>query len=412
MMNFLIILLILVLCNVIIGYNYKNNKRLSSTLLKSSSNSELGPDRLYSNANEGPDKNNIQYNVITTNKIQFKRFMQIELYRKPELESIYPILCSIEKACLDINRLMRRISTDNLSGQGGEQNIQGEDQKKLDVVANRIMKVALCCTGKISMIASEEDDEPSLCSTVTDNSAFTGKYTAVFDPLDGSSNIDSGLPTGTIFGIYKSPTFGVSDPMTTIKQRGNNLVVAGYCLYAAATHLVITIRNGLYQFTLDDVSGEFYLTRENIKIPNIGPIYSYNDANYDGFSNSVKYFLTDVKKKAVSGVKYDKEKDKSPSARYMGALVADAHNILLNGGIFAYPPTKSHENGKLRLVYEANPMALIFEQAGGSATNGNIRILDLVVKEIHQRTPLYIGSKDLVSAMSRYENFYKEILRY
>ena len=348
----------------------------------------------------------IRDSVITTNKIQFKRFMQIELYRKPELESIYPLLCSIEKACLDINRLMRRISTDNLSGQGGEQNVQGEDQKKLDVVANRIMKIALCCTGKVSMIASEEDDEPSLCSTVTDNDAFTGKYTAVFDPLDGSSNIDSGLPTGTIFGIYKSPTFGASDPLTTIKQRGNNLVVAGYCLYAAATHLVITIRNGLYQFTLDDVTGEFYLTRSNIKIPNIGPIYSYNDANYDGFSNSVKYFLTDVKKKSVSGVNYDKEKDKSPSARYMGALVADAHNILLNGGIFAYPPTKSHENGKLRLVYEANPMALIFEQAGGSATNGNTRILDLVVKEIHQRTPLYIGSNDLVAALGRYENFY------
>jgi fructose-1,6-bisphosphatase I len=152
------------------------------------------------------DRVDQEYNVITTNKIQFKRFMQIELYRKPELESIYPILCSIEKACLDINRLMRRISTDNLSGLnlGGSVNIQGEDQKKLDVVANRIMKIALCCTGEVSLIASEEDDEPCLCSKITDNAAFTGKYTAVFDPLDGSSNIDSGLPTGTIFGIYKA----------------------------------------------------------------------------------------------------------------------------------------------------------------------------------------------------------------
>jgi len=330
--------------------------------------------------------------------------MQIELYRKPELESMYPILCSIEKACLDINRLMRRISTDNLSGQDGNQNVQGEDQKKLDVVANRIMKIALCCTGEVSLIASEEDDEPSYCSTVTDNSAFTGKYTAVFDPLDGSSNIDSGLPTGTIFGIYKAPEFGQADPMTTIKQRGKNLVVAGYCLYAAATHLVITIRNGLYMFTLDDVTGEFYLTRSNIRIPNIGPIYSYNDANFDSFSTSVKYFLTDVKNKRLSGVNYGSSK--SPSARYMGALVADAHNILLNGGIFAYPPTKSHENGKLRLLYEANPMALIFEQANGAATNGQIRILDLAVNEIHQRTPLFIGSRDIVAAMAKYGNFY------
>ena len=354
----------------------------------------------------------IQYNAIATNKVQFKRFMQVELYRKPELESIYPILCGIEKACLDINRLMRRISTDNLSGLnlGGSVNIQGEDQKKLDVVANRIMKIALCCTGEVSLIASEEDDEPCLCSKITDNAAFTGKYTAVFDPLDGSSNIDSGLPTGTIFGIYKAPEFGPADPLTTVKQRGSNLLVAGYCLYAAATHLVITIRNGLYMFTLDDVTGEFYLTRANIRIPKIGPIYSYNDANFDGFSTSVKYFLNDIKKKNLSGVNYESygSENKSPSARYMGALVADAHNILLNGGIFTYPPTKSHENGKLRLLYEANPMALIFEQAGGAATNGLTRILELQVNEIHQRTPLFIGSKDLVGAMSRYTNFYSK----
>lgn len=331
----------------------------------------------------------------------FKRFMQVEIYRTPELEQLYPILCSIETACRDINRLMRRISTDNLEGLQGAVNIQGEDQKKLDVIANRIMKQSLCCSGKISMVASEEEDQPCLCSTVTDSS-FSGEYAAVFDPLDGSSNIDSGLPTGTIFGIYRNPAFGPSDPRTVVTQKGSSLSVAGYCLYSASCHLVITVKSGLHMFTLDDVTGEFYLTRSNIQIPTTGAIYSFNDANARQWPSAVTNFLSDFR-----GKKIQSASAKFPTARYMGALVADAHNIILNGGIFGYPGTESAPGGKIRLLYEANPMAMIFEAAGGLATNGYSRILDLKVSEVHVRTPVFFGSKEPLEQLQGYFAFMK-----
>jgi fructose-1,6-bisphosphatase I len=346
-----------------------------------------------------------------TDRKTFKRFMQIELWRTPELESLYPILCSLELACRDINRLMRRVSSDNLDGSHKNTNstvsvnIQGEDQKKLDIIANRVMKISLCCSGKISIVASEEDDLPCLCSNVTDNAAFSGEYAAVFDPLDGSSNVDSGLPTGTIFGIYRNPKFrNVIDPLSTVKQKGCELVVAGYCLYAAATHIVITLRTGVHMFTLDDISGEFFLTRSNIRIPRTGPIYSFNDANSETWQPFVKYFISDLKNRVLPNVIVDKK----PSARYMGALVADLHNIILNGGIFGYPGSNLKPNGKLRLLYEANPLSVIVEEAGGMASSGNKRILDLTVADIHQRTPLFIGSIEQVTALEKYFNFYSQ----
>eukprot|EP01036_Dinobryon_divergens_P027922 gene27922-36783_t len=227
------------------------------------------------------------------NKKTFKRFMQIELWRgPPEMESLYPILCSVEQACRDINRLMRRVSTDNLDGYHtissavkgtkndtttvNSMNIQGEDQKKL------------AC----------------LCSAVVDNAAFSGDYAAVFDPLDGSSNVDTGLPTGTIFGIYRNPKYVVSaDPSQTVKQRGSELVAAGYCLYSASTHLVITLRSGLHMFTLD------------------GPIYSFNHANVDSWSNAVRYFIEDFRQQRVPGLNNDSKT--KPSARYVRFYSSD-----------------------------------------------------------------------------------------
>lgn len=331
-------------------------------------------------------------------KKTFKRFMQVELWRQPELESLFPILSSLELACRDINRLMRRVSTDNLEGGSATINIQGEDQKKLDVIANRIMKIALCCSGKLSAVASEEEDEICLCSTVTDNAAFSGEYAAVFDPLDGSSNIDSGLPTGSIFGVYKAVKYGTNrtDPLSIVRQKGSELVVAGYCLYSASCHLVITMRTGVHMFTLDDVSGEFYLTRSNIRVPRSGGVYAFNDANSGGWPSYVNYFINEHKSMS----------HKKPSARYMGALVADTHNILLNGGIFGYPGSVGKPSGKLRLLYEANPIALIFEEAGGYASNGASRILDIPVLDIHQRTPFYVGSVDEVSMIERFCKFF------
>ena len=329
----------------------------------------------------------------------FKRFMQVEIYRMPELESLYPILCGIESACRDINRLMRRVTTDNLDGLQGAVNVQGEDQKKLDVIANRIMKQALCCTGKVSIVASEEEDEPCLCSMVTD-STFSGEFAAVFDPLDGSSNIDSGLPTGTIFGVYRNPSFGSSNPEDVIKQRGSNLVVAGYCLYAASCTICLTMRSGLHMFSLDDVTGEFYITRKNVRVPRAGGIYSFNDANSKGWPSGVNSFLNDFKAKRIQH-----KPAKTPTSRYMGALVADVHNILLNGGIFGYPGTEKAPAGKIRLLYEANPIALIFEAAGGMATDGFSNILDLPVPAIHVRTPVFFGSPEPVKQLKEYLAF-------
>jgi len=345
-----------------------------------------------------------QTEIQSTEKKTFKRFMQVELWRQPELESLFPILSSLELACRDINRLMRRVSTDNLEGVSkgnmgsATVNIQGEDQKKLDVIANRIMKVSLCCSGKLSAVASEEEDDLCLCSTVTDNAAFSGEYAAVFDPLDGSSNIDSGLPTGSIFGVYKATKYGTNrtEPLSIVRQKGSELVVAGYCLYSASCHLVITMRTGVHMFTLDDISGEFYLTRSNIRVPRSGGVYSFNDAYSEGWPSYVNYFINEFKSAS----------HKKPSARYMGALVADTHNILLNGGIFGYPGTKGKPAGKLRLLYEANPIALIFEEAGGYASNGSGRILDVPVSDIHQRTPFYVGSIEEISMMERFCKFF------
>eukprot|EP01039_Chlorochromonas_danica_P004312 gene4312-4733_t len=346
---------------------------------------------------------------LPTERKTFKRFIQIELWRNSELEALYPILCSLETACRDINRLMRRISTDDLDGyhqssQSGNSsvNIQGENQKKLDVIANRIMKIALCCSGKVDVVASEEEDIPCLCSQVVDNAAFSGDYAAVFDPLDGSSNIDCGLPTGSIFGIYRKPKFVATDALGLVKQKGNQLLVAGYCLYSSATHIVITMRTGLHIFTLDDVTGEFYLTKSNVRVPRSGGIYAFNDANSRSWSPAVLNYISDFKNGCLVG----SSSSRKPSARYTGALVADIHNILFNGGIFGYPGSHSRPQGKLRLVYEANPLAMVIEEAGGMATDGINRILDVPVRDIHQRTPLFIGSVEEVSALEKYFSFY------
>lgn len=339
----------------------------------------------------------------------FKRFMQIELWRTPELESIFPVLCGLEQACRDISRLMRRVSTDNLDGyqvsglnDTKSVNVQGEDQKKLDIIANRIMKNYLCCSGKVSIIVSEEDDKACLCSDVT-TLPFSGEFAAVFDPLDGSTNVDCGLPTGTIFGLYRNPKFGLIDPQTVIKQKGSELVCAGYCLYSAATHIVITLRTGLHMFTLDDVDGMFYLTRSNWRIPRSGSVYAFNDANSEAWDPAVRYFINDLK----AGDIPDRPAGPKASARYMGALVADAHNLLSYGGIFGYPGTSQNPRGKLRLLYEANPLALVLEEAGGMASNGRGRILDMQVEDVHQRTPLYLGSVTEVSALEKYMQFYE-----
>jgi len=335
-----------------------------------------------------------------------KRFLEVEIWRSgasPEMKTLYPMLTGIEKACRDISLLMRRISTDNLEGlsQGSTINVQGENQKKLDVLANSIIKNAVCGSGVAKAVASEEEEEVCLCSSIMDSINFDGDYVVLFDPLDGSSNIDSGLPTGTIFGIHRKPKYSIEKDQpnfldTILRQRGRELVAAGYCLYSSSTHMVITMRSGVHMFTLDDVSGEFYLTKSNIRIPVIGSLYAFNDANFNSWPTAIRNYIHDKRDRRVEGLK----------ARYFGALVADVHNILLNGGIFGYPGTKNQPNGKLRLAYEANPLALILEESGGKASNGIENILELPVLNIHQRTPLYIGSARDVESLEKYIQFY------
>lgn len=339
-------------------------------------------------------------NQVMDCKKSFKRAMQIEVWKAPKMEGTHSILCALESGCRDISRLMRRVLIDSLDGhnRASTSNVQGEEQRKLDIVANRIMKQALCCSGVIALVTSEEDTYPCTCSEIMHNSLFAGDYVAVIDPLDGSSNIDSGLPTGTIFGIYRNLEYGPTDSLATTMQQGKELIIAGYCLYSAATQLVVTVGSGVHMFTLDDVTGEFYLTRSNLRIPAVGSVYSFNDANADSWAPAALAFIRDFKAGSViSGLPVIK-----PSARYFGALVADVHNILLTGGIFGYPASSDRPNGKLRLLYEANPMAMIVEKAGGAASDGMQRILEVPVCNIHQRTPLYLGSCNIVNALSKY----------
>jgi fructose-1,6-bisphosphatase I len=192
-----------------------------------------------------------------------------------------------------------------------------------------------------------------------------------------------------------------------VKQRGSELVAAGYCLYSSSTHLAVTLRTGLHIFTLDDVTGEFYLTRSHVKMPSSGSIYSFNDANYETWSPAIQNYVQDFRLKR-GPASNPPEYDRQPKARYIGALVADLHNVILNGGVFGYPGSMTRPEGKLRLVYEANPLALVAEEAGGRATNGVSRILSLAVGNIHQRTPLFIGSANDVDNISKYIRFYEQ----
>ena len=336
--------------------------------------------------------------IYNTNAIKvipeksFKQYIQKEAWSNSEINNLFPVLCSIESACIDINRLIKRVSINNLSGLQNKINIQGEEQTKIDLLSNNIMKNAICCSSKVNCVVSEEDTYISKCSDITDNVSFNGDYFVVFDPLDGSSNIDSGLPVGTIFGIYKKNNYQIGINDDTIKQKGSNLILSGYCLYAASTNFVICHDKKVNHFMYDDLSNQFILINTDIKIPNSGNIFSFNEANYDTWFYNMKSYIKNVKK------------IKKYTSRYMGALVADTHNILINGGIFGYPESNILPNGKLRLVYEANPLSYIIESAGGKSTNGYKSILDLQVNKIHQRTPLFMGSTEDISLL---EHFYK-----
>ncbi|XP_055807130.1 fructose-1,6-bisphosphatase, chloroplastic-like [Solanum dulcamara] len=312
------------------------------------------------------------------------------------------VLSSISMACKQIASLVQRAGISKLTGVYGAVNFQGEDQKKLDVASNEVFSNCLRASGRTGIIASEEEDVP-----VSVEESYYGNYVVVFDPLDGSSNVDAAISTGSIFGIY-SPNddclLDLEDTTTldNVEQRcivnvcqpGNNLLAGGYCMYSSSVIFVLTLGNGVFSFTLDPMFGEFILTQESIQIPKAGKIYAFNEGNYQLWDDRLKKYIDHLKEPSPSGKPY--------SARYIGSLVGDFHRTLLYGGIYGYPRDKKSKNGKLRLLYECAPMSFIVEQAGGKGSDGQQRILDIQPVEIHQRVPLYIGSIEEVEKLEKY----------
>ncbi|WOO83400.1 Fructose-1,6-bisphosphatase, cytosolic [Vanrija pseudolonga] len=291
------------------------------------------------------------------------------------------LLMGIQVTSKYIASNVRKARLINLVGLAGASNVQGEDQKKLDVLSNDIMVNALSASGKVGVMVSEEIDDAIIVK------GSKGTYACVFDPLDGSSNIDAGVNVGTIFGVYKikeGSTGGISD----VLRPGKEMVAAGYTMYGSSCNLVLTTGNGVDGFTLDESLGEFILTHPDIRIPDRGKIYSFNEGNSLHFYPPTIDYLNSIKFPA---------NNKPYSARYIGSMVADVHRTLLYGGIFGYPDDKKSKDGKLRMLYEAFPMAFLTEQAGGAAITGSQRILDVIPKNIHGRCPVFLGSKDDVA---------------
>jgi fructose-1,6-bisphosphatase I len=312
------------------------------------------------------------------------------------------VLSSISLACKQIASLVQRAGISNLTGLQGASNIQGEDQKKLDVISNEVFSSCLRTSGRTGIIASEEEDIP-----VAVEESYSGNYIVVFDPLDGSSNIDAAVSTGSIFGIYKpneecltnlgdSPTIDevAENCVVNVCQPGSNLLTAGYCMYSSSVILVLSVGKGVYGFTLDPLYGEFVLTHKDIQIPKKGKIYSFNEGNYALWDDKLKKYVDSLKEPGPSNKPY--------SARYIGSLVGDFHRTMLYGGIYGYPADLKSKTGKLRLLYECAPMSYLAEQAGGKGSDGHKRILDIQPEQVHQRVPLYVGSTEEVEKLEKY----------
>ena len=294
------------------------------------------------------------------------------------------ILSAIELASKVVSREVNKAGlAEDILGAFGAENVQGEQQQKLDVLANDLFMNALRAQGEVAGVASEEDEH---YVAFEDERSRKGKYVVTMDPLDGSSNIDVNVSIGTIFSIYRRKSVGDALTLEDFLQPGTAQVAAGYVIYGSSTMLVYTTGHGVNGFTLDPSIGTFCLSHPDMVTPSSGNIFSVNEGNYDDFSPSVQKYIIACKKEKMS-------------ARYIGSLVADFHRNLLKGGVYFYPGTAKTPNGKLRLLYEGNPLALIVEQAGGTASDGTQRILEIKPTELHQRCPLFIGSRNMVEAV-------------
>ena len=293
------------------------------------------------------------------------------------------LLSGITLATKIIQSHVNKAGIANVLGSAQRTNVQGEDVQKLDELANQVICRCLGYRETVGILVSEEDDEPR----VVREPGAKAKYVVLFDPLDGSSNIDVNVSIGTIFSILRClPDVKACDgPLPHILQKGVKQLAAGYVVYGSSTVMAYTTGDGVHMFTLDPSIGAFVLFRENVRMPAAGKMYSVNEAYSLSFPQGVQDYLA-----------WAKEEDRGYSLRYIGSLVADFHRTLLRGGVFLYPPTRQAPGGKLRLLYEANPLAFLAEQAGGAATDGRTRILEKLPASLHERTPLVIGSKEEV----------------
>jgi fructose-1,6-bisphosphatase I len=325
-----------------------------------------------------------------TSVVTIDRFIIEEERNHPEATGeLSGVLYDLALAAKMITNKVRSAGLADILGATENENVQGEVQQKLDIMANEIIVKAMDHGGRLCAMASEEEPgiiqipEPFKC----------GKYALLFDPLDGSSNIDVNVPVGTIFSVVRKITRGRHGELEDMLQPGRRQVAAGYVIYGSSTMMVYTTGQGAHGFTLDPSIGEFLLSHPNIRIPENGRYLSVNDSYEQLWDDKVRAVMRKYK-----GLDGDRA---ALSTRYVGSLVADFHRNLLGGGIFAYPANRKTPRGKLRLLYEANPLAFIVEQAGGAASDGAQRILDMVPTELHQRTPLYIGSKTEVELAQR-----------
>ncbi|MDB5144284.1 MAG: class 1 fructose-bisphosphatase [Mucilaginibacter sp.] len=314
-------------------------------------------------------------------------------YAKGELSRL---LRDIGIAAKIVNREVNKAGLADILGENGTTNVQGEGQKKLDVYANEQFISALKHGGECCIVASEENDEFIHLDTDVSKDA---NYIVAIDPLDGSSNIDVNVGIGTIFSIYRRKSTKGRAVLEDVLQKGTEQVAAGYVIYGSSTMLVYTTGKGVNGFTLDPSIGEFCLSHPDMKIPKDGVIYSINEGYYVHFPDGVKKYIKYCQVE-------DSKTNRPYTSRYIGSMVADIHRNLIKGGIFIYPITASAPKGKLRLVYECNPMAFIIEQAGGKASNGYDRILDLEVTELHQRSAIFIGSENMVHKAEELMSFF------
>jgi len=294
---------------------------------------------------------------------------------------------SIRLAAKVVNHEVNKAGLVDIIGAAGDTNIQGEDQQKLDVYANEKFIQTLTNRNIVCGIASEEEDDFITINSQDEN--HQNKYIVLIDPLDGSSNIDVNVSVGTIFSIYRRITpVGTPVQLKDFLQKGNQQVAAGYIVYGTSTMLVYTTGDGVNGFTLNPAIGSYYLSHPNMQFPKDGTIYSVNEGNYIHFPQGIKNYI-----------KYcqEEEGNRPYTSRYIGSLVSDFHRNMIKGGIYMYPKSSKNSNGKLRLLYECNPMAFLAEQANGKASDGFTRILDIEPTELHQRAPFICGSKNMVN---------------